>query len=113
MGRGAIELMIVICKERRTDLGQKVGKSSDFNDDALSGSHFEDDKTKKVIITIKEQQLFSQKSHIFPIFDIKYFSCFCDFLSCSVDITRTKNHSIKRIQRNNSNFDTDGSRLLC
>ena len=63
MGRGAIELMIVICKERRTDLGQKVGKSSDFNDDALSGSHFEDDKTKKVIITTKEQQLFSLKSY--------------------------------------------------
>ena len=37
--RGAIELMIIICKEPRTDLGQKGGKSSDFNDDALSGSH--------------------------------------------------------------------------
>ena len=33
------ELMIIICKEPRTDLGQKGGKSSDFNDDALSGSH--------------------------------------------------------------------------
>ena len=38
VGRGAIELMITICKEPWTDLGQKVGKSSDVNDDALSGS---------------------------------------------------------------------------
>ena len=38
VGRGAIELMITICKEPRTDLGQKVGKSSDLNDNALSGS---------------------------------------------------------------------------
>lgn len=89
--RGAIELMIIICKEPRTDLGQKGGKSSDFNDDALSGSHeniwrmikqrsHHYNKRAAINQSVVSSQPKNQNKFLF----------FCDFLSCSVDITFSK-----------------------